>query len=193
LLINRDDLFDMDVIYPFFLMLCIAFMFGDFLTVIPDYSTFLGIENQGVFFTYFIFASMFMRLFFGKYSDKIGRIKSLKIGCLINLIGMLGFLFVQNEIHFYLVATVLGIGGGIISPTLIAFTVDLSQSMNRGKAMSTYFIGLEGGIAIGAFLTGFLYNNNPEKLDIPIYLALISSILAFVLLFVPKLFGIKSE
>jgi len=191
LAISTKDLFDKDVLYPFLIMICVAFMFGDFLTVIPDYSTNLGLENQGIFFTYFIIFSMIVRLFFGKISDTYGRIKMLKLGALISVIGMLLFLFVSSKFHFFVVASILGIGGGIVSPTLIAFTVDLCKPENRGKAMSTYFIGLEGGIALGAFLAGGMYNNEVSNLQLPIYLALASSSLAFILLFMSKLFGIK--
>jgi len=191
LAISTKDLFDKDVVYPFFIMICVAFMFGDFLTIIPDYSTNLGLKNQGVFFTYFVIFSMIVRLFFGKISDTYGRIRMLKVGAFITLIGMLLFLFVSNKFHFFVVASILGIGGGIVSPTLIAFTVDLCKPENRGKAMSTYFIGLEGGIALGAFLAGGVYNNDVSNLQLPIYLALASSSLAFILLFMSKIFGIK--
>jgi len=191
LTISSKDLFDKDVLFPFFIMVCVAFMYGDFLTVIPDYSTNLGLENQGVFFSYFISFSMIVRLFFGKISDAYGRIKMLKVGALITLVGMVLFLFVSTPLHFFVVASILGIGGGIVSPTLIAFTVDLCEPQNRGKAMSTYFIGLEGGIALGAFLAGGIYDNKIENLQIPIYLALISSAIAFALLFSSKLFRIK--
>ncbi|MEM7162853.1 MAG: MFS transporter [Bacteroidota bacterium] len=189
--ISRSDLFDFDVFYPFLLMFFIAFMYGDFLTIIPDYSSYLGIENQGLFFSYFVFASIIVRFFFGAVSDRIGRIKSLKIGAIFTIIGMIGFLFVTEKILFFTVGTVLGIGAGIISPTLIAFTVDLSKAQNRGKAMSTYFIGLEGGIAVGAFLTGYLYNNNLENIQTPIYLAFAAACIGLLLLFSSSLFGIR--
>ena len=191
LLINKSDLFDRDVIYPFLIIVCLAFMYGDFLTIIPDYSTYLGINNQGVFFSYFVVFSMVVRLFFGTVSDKLGRIRVLRIGAYFTVIGMIAFLFVKTPLHFFVVASILGIGSGIISPTLIAYTVDLSKSYNRGKAMSSYFIGLEGGIALGAFLTGSIYNNSIENIQWPIYLATVSALLTLVLLFLPKLFGIR--
>lgn len=191
LLISKKDLFDKDVVFPFLVVLCMAFVFGDFLTIIPDYSTSLNIKNQGMFFSYFVFSSMFVRLVMGKVSDGLGRIKSLKIGGFITLVGMICFLFVETKTFFFAIATILGIGAGISSPTLIAFTVDLCKPKNRGKAMSTYFIGLEAGIGLGAFLTGAFYNNQAENIQIPIYLALIASICAFVLLFLTKPFKIS--
>ncbi|NND77059.1 MAG: MFS transporter [Flavobacteriales bacterium] len=191
LMIKSKDLFDRDVVFPFLIVLCMAFSYGDLLTIIPDYSTHMGIKNQGVFFSYFVFSSMFVRLVMGKVSDSLGRIKSLKIGGLITLIGMILFVFVDSKTSFFTIATILGIGAGVSSPTLIAYTVDLCKAENRGKAMSTYFIGLEGGIALGAFLTGAFYNNVAENIQIPIYLSLIASILAFVLLFITKPFGIS--
>jgi predicted MFS family arabinose efflux permease len=53
---------------------------------------------------------------------------------------------------------------GIISPISQAWTVDLCQEENRGKAIATMYIALEAGIGFGALLPTFIYQNEIENL-----------------------------
>src|SRR5690606_19589620 len=54
-------------------------------------------------------------------------------------------------------AAVYGIGGGILSPAVNAWTIDLSSPHQRGKAMATMYIALEAGIGLGALIAGWVY------------------------------------
>ena len=53
-----------------------------------------------------------------------------------------------------------GLASGISSPTIFAWTVDLSPEKHRGRGMATMFIALEIGIGTGALISGWLYSNN---------------------------------
>ena len=56
-------------------------------------------------------------------------------------------------------AVVFGLGTGLISPTLLAWGVDLSEPARRGRAMATLYIALEIGIGMGAIFSAWIYAN----------------------------------
>jgi predicted MFS family arabinose efflux permease len=57
-------------------------------------------------------------------------------------------------------AIVFGVATGISSPTLFAWTADLSHPERRGVGSGTMFIALEIGIMTGSALTLFSYDNS---------------------------------
>ena len=58
---------------------------------------------------------------------------------------------------------ILGFGLGTASPTLFAWTVDLSEPEKLGRGFSTMFIALEVGIGLGAFISGTMYNSTKQN------------------------------
>jgi MFS family permease len=61
-------------------------------------------------------------------------------------------------------AVVYGLGAGLNSPTLYAWTVDLSHPERRGRGIATMYIALEVGIGLGALLAGWIFDNQPARL-----------------------------
>jgi MFS family permease len=144
-------------------MILTVYSFGMALTIIPDFSEHLGIKNKGIFFTVMLIASIITRLYSGKASDRLGRVKMLRMGSLALLIGMTIIAFSTSKIPLFAGALVFGIATGINSPTLFAWTVDLADSAKRGRAMATLFIALELGILSGALISAEIYSNNPAN------------------------------
>jgi MFS family permease len=60
-------------------------------------------------------------------------------------------------------AVLFGAAVGMYSPTTTAWVVDRSLENFRGRALATMYIFLELGIGLGALISGWLYNNNPEN------------------------------
>jgi len=48
-------------------------------------------------------------------------------------------------------AAIFGISWGNVGPTITAWTVDLCEADNRGRAIGSMYIALEAGIGSGAF------------------------------------------
>ena len=65
---------------------------------------------------------------------------------------------------FLLGAVIFGIGTGLNSPTLYAWTIDLSHPARRGRGVATMYIALEVGIGLGALLAGWIFDNQPGRL-----------------------------
>ncbi|MFT5616910.1 MAG: MFS family permease, partial [Arenicella sp.] len=73
--LNRYDLIEKRVLFPALIMVLLMFSFGVVVTVIPDLSIYLGMaqKDKGLFYLYLTLASIAVRLFAGKASDKYGR------------------------------------------------------------------------------------------------------------------------
>jgi len=174
--LNWKDVLEPRAFPPSITMLLTAFSFGTILTLIPDFSKHMGIENKGIFFSIFTVSSLLIRLVAGKLSDIYGRVPILMIGSLTYGFTMILIGSVTELWFFYLGAFTFGIAAGLGSPTIFAWTVDLADQKHVGRAMSTMFIGLEAGIILGGVFAGYSYNNNPDNFVISFN---ISGILAF--------------
>tara|TARA_B110000483_G_C18138065_1_gene520319 strand:- start:44 stop:1219 length:1176 start_codon:yes stop_codon:yes gene_type:complete len=184
LIISPKDVIDLSVIAPSLVMTLTAFSFGIILTVVPDFSDHLEISNRGTFFSFMLIASIFVRFFAGKASDKYGRVGLIKIGSILLSAGMMIVAFATSTIMFLSGAVVIGISVGINSPTIFAWTVDLVDDKHRGRGLSTMFIALEIAIGVGAFSSGFTYNNDPSNFPLTFGLGSILAFSSFVYLMI---------
>ena len=162
--IKKSDIISAAVFVPTFITFLAYFAFGMVLTLIPDWSDFLGFQNKGSFFVAFTIASLTIRFLAGSASDKMGRRFIVNIGLLILLSALLIMAFVPTKNGLLMAAIIYGLSMGVLSPALNAWTVDLSPSKERGKGISTMFIALEAGIGLGALLSGWYYQSNYQKI-----------------------------
>ncbi|MFB1002831.1 MAG: MFS transporter, partial [Bacteroidia bacterium] len=156
--LNADDVWDSRAKEPAVLMLLTVTMFGAIITLIPDYSVGLGIENKGLFISIMTVSTIFIRLFTSKLSDNKGRVFSCKIGTSFWVVAAILLMFRQVEL-FYLAAIFCGMASGINSPALFAWAVDVANGVRSGRAMATLFIALEAGITLGAIGSASIYGN----------------------------------
>ena len=173
------DIFELRVIPAFVVMLLLCFSSGVILTLVADQTKILGMTNKGLFFTISTIASLVVRFLFSKSSDKYGRIPVLIISAILMVVSMIMFAVVDSVWLFVLASILFGFSWGFNTPTLMAWTVDLSHENYRGRALATTYIALEAGIGIGAIFAGYLYKGKVENMAIPYYL---SAFLAFVAL-----------
>lgn len=157
--ISRDDILDYNVL-PAAIVTFLSFSaYGVLLTLIPDWSEYLGIKNKGLFFMVLTIASLVIRFVAGKTSDIRGRIPVIKAGLLLLFISLIVVGFFQNFEGLMIGAVIYGVSTGILSPALNAWTVDLSSEGKRGKALATMYIAMEAGIGGAALLAGWYYQD----------------------------------
>lgn len=165
--INKSDIFEPRVFNPSMLFLLTSFSFGAALTLTPDLTVDLGFDggDKGIFFTIFVFASLLIRILAGKASDKYGRVIVLKWAAIAIVISDLLIAFSHSQTMLMISAVSFGIAVGLNTPTIYAWTIDLSHDKARGKGLATMYIALEIGIGLGALISGFIYSNEIENIQ----------------------------
>ncbi|GAB5419223.1 MAG: MFS transporter [Crocinitomicaceae bacterium] len=164
--VGVNDVFEPTVRPAAFVMFCSATSTGIMFVTSPDMSGYVGIENKGWFFLFYMSSTIVIRLFASSLSDKIGRRKALLIGLSFMAISMLTLGFSENWVQYTVGAIIFGISTGISSPTIFAWMADLSPEKRRGVGSGTVFIALEMAIIFGAVITLLLYDSTP--LTIPL-------------------------
>lgn len=180
--IQKDEIIETRVMPPSISMIFSVFAFGTVLTIIPDFSEYLGIKNKGLFFTTFTLSSLAIRFAAGKASDRFGRASVLKVGTALMALAMLSVGLARNPTELILSGVLFGIAHGMNAPTLMAWTVDLSLESYRGKALATIYIALEIGIGLGALVSAWVYNNNAENFTYTFWLAGLMATMGFLYL-----------
>lgn len=163
--LNRREILEARVLAPSIVLLLTTYSFGTVLTLVPDLSDSLGIENRGLYFLYFTLASVAVRFFAGRLSDRIGRAPVLKVSALLYGLGMCLTGFAWRPEAFLAGGVLFGLAAGINSPTAFAWAIDLSREGQRGRALATLYISLEIGIGLGAVLSGWIYRNRAENIS----------------------------
>ncbi len=156
--LKKDEIFDKHALPPFIIQLLQAFSSGVVLTVISALSTSLHITNRGLFFTVYTVASLAIRLLFSRSSDRYGRVPVLFISSTILAVSMVLLILTDSTVWFWSAAICYGMSWGMNTPTLQAWTADLSDERTRGRAIATVYIALEAGIGLGAVASGWLLN-----------------------------------
>lgn len=158
--ISRNEIFEPLVLGPVIVTFLTFLSYGALLTIIPDFSNHLGIQNKGLFFTFFTVASIGIRLLAGKLSDKHGRVPILKISAAMMAVSLFMLAFATTPFMLMAAAVIYGVSVGINSPAVTAWTVDLGLPEYRGRALATMYIAMEAGIGLGAYLSAYIYHNN---------------------------------
>jgi MFS family permease len=184
--IKLDEIFEPLVLAPAITTLLCLLPFGALLTVVPDQSRLLGLtgSGEGLFYTCYTVASLVVRLVAGKASDTHGRVPVLRWSSGLLALGLAVLVWSPSVPVFLLGAVIFGIGTGLNSPTLYAWTVDLSHPERRGRGIATMYIALEVGIGLGALLAGWIFDNQPGRLPWvhALSLASVLAALAYLLL-----------
>ncbi len=179
--ITRGDIYEPLVKPPSIIMFLSAFSFGIVLTLVPDFSDVLGVERW-YFFATFTTASILVRVVAGKISDKYGRVAVLRYSTLAVMGAMILVGASNSAVMFIFSAAMIGLAAGMNSPTIFAWTIDLSDPLHRARAMATMYIAMEVGIGIGALMSGFIAGNSFNRMPYPFYLGGLMAGFAFIYL-----------
>lgn len=161
LAIRSDEIVERNVLPVAIVMFLTATCSGIVFVLTSEMAGFLGIANKGWFFLWYVISTIGVRLFTGQLSDKIGRRQTLLISVVLLIASMVLIGLSTNVLWFTLSAVLFGIATGTSSPTVFAWTADLSPDHRRGIGAGTMFIALELGIFAGSVMTNMLYTNDP--------------------------------
>jgi len=178
--LKKDELFEKRVFIPGLVLLLTAFSSGGILALIADFTHHVGIANKGAYMAIYILSSLIIRFLAGRWSDQYGRKKIALYGAIALGLSMLILAFTEGTTLYVLSSVFFGVGFGLLSPSLFAWTVDLAEVGKKGKAVGTLFIFLEIGIILGSSVCGLLYNNQVQNFRAAF---IICALLAFLSVF----------
>lgn len=181
--IKKTEILEINVIPAAVVMTCSAIASGIIFVVPFDMAPALGIDNKGMFFGYYVMSTILIRLVSSQLSDKIGRRKTLILGLSFMVASMTILANTTTPLMFQIGAIVFGVSTGISSPTLFAWTADLSPVHRRGIGSGTLFIALELGIIIGSLSTLWTYDNTMNSWPMVFYFGAMFSVIAILYLF----------
>ena len=143
--------------------------YGAMLTVIPDWSSHLGVANKGTFYVVFTLSSLLVRLLAGKLSDRKGRVYVLRIALVLVAVSLVMMGLAASVAFLLTAAFFYGMGAGLLSPSVTVWTADLSDETRRGRGMATMYIALEAGIGLGAMVAGWIFVDRLERVPVIFY------------------------
>jgi MFS family permease len=181
--ITWADVYEPRVLVPALSMILSAYSFGAVLTVIPDFSKHVGIQNKGLFFMVFTLSSILVRFIAGRASDRYGRVAIIQMSAVLMTLAMGVVGYAETRWGLLSGAVLFGMAVGMNSPTIFAWTIDLSDEKARGRAMATLYIALEIGIGLGALGAGWMFANSPANFPLVFWFAAGLSALGWLLLF----------
>jgi predicted MFS family arabinose efflux permease len=162
-------------------VLCM-YAYGTLLTMMPDLGASVGMKNKGMLFTYVTAASVTVRLLGGKASDRWGRKPVLLVSTLLIAAATLVLAFADTRWMVICGVMLYGLGHGATSPTLLAWTTDLSPAYHKGRGLASLYMFMELGIGIGAFASGWIYGNDNRNFLVTFCICSILAAIAFLYL-----------
>jgi MFS family permease len=133
---------------------CLGMGIGPLNTFLPIFATTRGIDNPGFFFTVQACALLLSRAFAGRLADRRGRTMVIVPGMLLAALAIAMLPFAAQLPQFLISAVLWGVGFGSAQPAALALLVDRAAGVQRGLALSTFFMGFDVGIGVGAIALG---------------------------------------
>lgn len=155
--------------------------YGAVVTFITLYAAELGIQRAGLFFSVFAAGLVLTRAFSGRVFDRYGPRSVVSAG--LGLSGVAYFLLAmwRVEAGFLSSAFLLGLGMGVLTPSLQTMAVNLVPAERRGAANGTLFSAFDLGIGFGSSALGALAQSSGSYGTM--YLAAAGAVLLAALLF----------
>ncbi|MDP2725906.1 MAG: MFS transporter [Dehalococcoidia bacterium] len=141
---------------PGFCIFSITLAYGAFISFLPGQAPRIGMDNAGLFFTVYAIATILVRILAGGISDRVGRIPVI-IPALFIVAGATLMVGLSDSPGMILLAAAFwGLGYGSAHPTILALAVDRASPDQRSSAVTTFNVGYNLGVTVGALGMGFL-------------------------------------
>lgn len=128
------------------------------MTFVPLYATFRGIAVEALpaYFLGYGISSVATRVFFGRWSDRVGRGWTLAVGAAISAVGLLLLAQATEIVVLTAGGVLIGFASAANSPATMALAIDRSREERRGAAMATFSMAFQLADGGGALLFGLL-------------------------------------
>jgi MFS family permease len=152
----RNGLISVHALPEAWIAFCLGMGIGPLNTFLSIFATTRGIGNPGWFFTVQACALLLTRAVGGRLADRRGRAVVIVPGLLAAAASIALLPFAYELPQFFVSAALWGVGVGCAQPASQALLVDRARGAERGLALSTYFMGFDIGIGLGAIALGVI-------------------------------------
>ncbi len=163
-----------------------AFPFAAIISFIRIYSDELQIKQGALFFIFMALGVGIVRLIVGKIMDRKGPTTLIVIGLLVTLVGLIWLRYIDSFWPLMAVGVLVGLGNGIIMPTVQTMAINMVPIERRGAANATFFSAVDLGIGAGSIALGYVAEYYGIAMMFFICGIIILFPLAFYFLFVRK-------
>lgn len=142
--------------------------------------------TTGLFFPVYAIVLFGLRVGLRKYFDQLS-FRFFVIVCSVSsILAILSLQMMKNNLLLLAAAVFMAGGYGIICSVAQSTAILMAGKGQRGLANSTYYVGLDIGMALGPVLGGILYGGVDIKYFYPMFLFTIPVILIIVAKLIPK-------
>ena len=150
------DLFDIRALLPSGTVALVSAGFGAVTTFVVLFGIEQEIENTFTFFVAYALSTVVCRPVIGKIVDKIGFFVPGIVATLGSAACLVMVSFSATMPMFLISGALAGVGFSAGMSAMQTMAVSAVPHENRGVAMSTYYLGWDGGVAVGSMLGGFI-------------------------------------
>lgn len=154
--IRWNTIFEKKVGHIAFVMFLVAIPFAGIFSFITLYGDQLGVENSGLFFLVYAAGVSILRPIAGKLMDKRGPSLLMLVSFITTTAGLFLLAESVNANWFLMAAFVIGLGNGVIMPTIQTMIINMVSMDRRGTANATFFSAIDLGIGLGSVILGYL-------------------------------------
>lgn len=125
-------------------------------TLLPSYAILLGGSpaiTGGLFFVYWSSRAISSFLY-GPRIDKFGRKPGVYLGTIIIILSSLWFAFAPNYLHLFGSMAFIGMGIGLLGPSLVSVLIDVSNPKRSGETQSISLTFMNATSLVSAFSLG---------------------------------------
>lgn len=129
---------------------------GSVLTYAPTYIRSRGIQWISPFYIAYTLTAIFVRVFLGRMSDRLGHRRVIVPGVLGMIAGVSLLSQADAQWMFGLAGLLNGASHGLLYPAMNALALGRAGQANYGKAQSLFASAFGAGMTLGVFLNGFV-------------------------------------
>ncbi len=151
-------LFDRNLRFPYASVLAQYVTFGCIVAILPVRMQGLGLAalHVGMFLATISAVFVLWQLAAGHLSDRLGRLLPATVGLAIIIVAVIVLPLPSQFPMLLAIAACIGIGFGLVFPSICALVADHAPAGDRGRAMGLFHALLTAGVAIGAPIGGYL-------------------------------------
>jgi MFS family permease len=149
-----EAFWDRAVLLPSALLFCVQLTIPAATSFLVLYAKEIGVSNVEWYFVVSGITSMVARPLLGRFSDKIGRGRSLAAGFACQVVAMLLLVWASGLTGLIVSGVLYMLGAGVGGATTLALAMERASPERRGRAMAMFSVAFPLSAGVGALLTG---------------------------------------